>query len=215
MESSKLHTETLCLNSREEIARLIAEVLSNHSLHSPTAQTARQLLTDNPITILNICLNKYDLDQQPHCCEEESFLPVVLLQPGALESLKQSDNTAHQHTEETQEIVNLHTATISHGPLSVDKIQRRAWCYGVECQLTPKEFELLWWFVSHPQRAVTRRELVISVWGVNFDGYEHTVSNHINRLRKKLSEVSNGIVLIETVWGVGYRLNKEENTAEL
>jgi len=46
--------------------------------------------------------------------------------------------------------------------------------------------------------------------GYNHEGYEHTVNNHINRLRTKLDKINsieNGGQLVETVWGVGYKLN--------
>lgn len=211
-ETSQLQTTTLCLNNSEEIARLIADVLYNPSPLNTAAKTARHLLAESPVAILNICLNRFDAITHRHCCDEDNFLPIVLLQPeGQGQTLKPvSNHSPPSHAVQTnQGVANLQTATISCGPLSVDKIQRRAWCLGKECHLTPKEFELLWWFANHPQRAVTRRELVISIWGVDFEGYEHTVSNHINRLRKKLSQISDGKLLIETVWGVGYRLDSE------
>jgi DNA-binding response OmpR family regulator len=52
--------------------------------------------------------------------------------------------------------------------------------------------------------------LLSDVWGYNHEGYEHTVNTHINRLRNKLDSVTgidNGGQLVETVWGVGYKLN--------
>ena len=48
------------------------------------------------------------------------------------------------------------------------------------------------------------------MWGYNHEGYEHTVNTHINRLRTKLDKINsieNGGQLVETVWGVGYKLN--------
>ena len=72
-------------------------------------------------------------------------------------------------------------------------------------ELTAKEFELLWFFVSSPGTVFSRSDLLDKVWGYGHVGYEHTVNSHINRLRTKLDSISEQGSLIETVWGVGYR----------
>jgi len=91
------------------------------------------------------------------------------------------------------------------GALRVDRRQRRAWLRGAEVILTPREFDLLWYFVRHPGRVFTRHELLDGVWGYGHDGYDHTVNTHINRLRNKLGDGSAEAAFIHTVWGVGYR----------
>ena len=94
---------------------------------------------------------------------------------------------------------------IVHGPLRVDRLQRRAWLAGTEITLAPREFDLLWHFVQHPGRVFTRTELLDEVWGLGHDGYDHTVNSHINRLRSKLGDERAESTFIHTVWGVGYR----------
>jgi len=89
---------------------------------------------------------------------------------------------------------------LRHGPLHMDRVQRRAWLDGGELPLTGREFELLWCFAGEPGRAFSRGELLDRVWGTQHDGYEHTVNTHINRLRNKI-----GAGYIHTVWGRGYR----------
>jgi DNA-binding response OmpR family regulator len=96
-------------------------------------------------------------------------------------------------------------AHIEAGELRVDRLQRRAWLAGVELTLTPREFDLLWYFARHPGRAFSRSELLDSVWGYGHDGYDHTVNSHINRLRTKLGDNRNEARYIHTVWSVGYR----------
>ena len=71
--------------------------------------------------------------------------------------------------------------------------------------LTAKEFDLLVLFASHPGRAYSRQELLDVVWGYQFDGYDHTVNSHINRLRSKIEPNPSEPKYIKTVWGVGYR----------
>lgn len=78
---------------------------------------------------------------------------------------------------------------------------------GIELQLTAREFELLAYFMKHPGEVFSRSHLLNCVWGRGFEGYEHTVNSHINRLRTKIETNPAEPQLIETVWGVGYKLN--------
>jgi DNA-binding response OmpR family regulator len=71
--------------------------------------------------------------------------------------------------------------------------------------LTLREFDLLHFLLRHPGRAFSRSELLQRVWGAGFDGYEHTVNSHINRLRAKVEDNPRDPQRIVTVWGVGYR----------
>lgn len=68
--------------------------------------------------------------------------------------------------------------------------------------LTPKEFELLLFFVKNKGKALTREDLLTNVWGYGFYGDSRTVDTHIKMLRNNLGEYRD---LIKTVWGVGYR----------
>lgn len=90
--------------------------------------------------------------------------------------------------------------------LRLNRLQRRTWLRDAELTLTPREFDLLWFFAKQPGRAFSRAELLSAVWGYGHDGYDHTVNTHINRLRNKLGEDS----WINTVWGVGYRFEVVE-----
>ena len=96
-------------------------------------------------------------------------------------------------------------SAIEHGHLRVDRLQRRAWLRAAELVLAPREFDLLWHFVQHPGQVFTRSELLAEVWGLGYDGYDHTVNSHINRLRGKLGDERAEAAFIHTVWGVGYR----------
>ena len=71
--------------------------------------------------------------------------------------------------------------------------------------LTVKEFDLLLHFAKHPGRVFTRSQLLEAVWGYRYNGYEHTVNAHINRLRAKIEEDLAQPRYILTVWGIGYK----------
>ncbi len=78
---------------------------------------------------------------------------------------------------------------------------------GVQLDLTAKEFDLLSYFLQHPNDVFSRAHLLNRVWGYGHEGYEHTVNSHINRLRSKIEDDPTNPKLITTVWGVGYKLS--------
>lgn len=74
-------------------------------------------------------------------------------------------------------------------------------------ELTPKEFDLLVWLITHPRFVFTRTRLLDEIWGYDFAGDTRTVDMHIQRLRKKLHAGES----IVTVFGVGYKYVSEED----
>jgi DNA-binding response OmpR family regulator len=96
-------------------------------------------------------------------------------------------------------------APIELGGLAVDLAKRRVTLQGRPVELTAKEFDLLALFARNPGRAYSRPELLSQVWGYQYEGYEHTVNSHINRLRGKIERDPARPVFLRTVWGVGYR----------
>jgi DNA-binding response OmpR family regulator len=80
---------------------------------------------------------------------------------------------------------------------------------GQAVDLTPKEFELLSLFASHPGRVYSRKFLLENIWDYTYSGYDRTIDSHINRLRAKIEENPDDPKLVRTVWGVGYKFNDE------
>ncbi len=96
---------------------------------------------------------------------------------------------------------------IQAGDLIIDVEKRNVTLQGNPVLLTAKEFDLLLHFVNHPGRVYTRMELLEQVWVYGFEGYEHTVNSHINRLRAKIEKDPARPRYILTVWGVGYKFS--------
>ena len=90
--------------------------------------------------------------------------------------------------------------------LRIDPVARTALMDGKALELTPREFDLLYFFARHPDQVYSRMELLNQVWGHQHDGYEHTVNTHINRLRNKIEHDPATPQRILTVWGRGYKL---------
>lgn len=93
------------------------------------------------------------------------------------------------------------------GDLVVDESSYQATASGHPIQLTPREFELLHFLASHSGQVLSRDQILEGVWGIDYPGTTRTVDEHVKRIRKKLAEAGDSSVTIETVWGVGYRLD--------
>ena len=76
---------------------------------------------------------------------------------------------------------------------------------GKPVALTSKEFDLLLHFLRNPGRVYSRLQLLDAVWGYGYEGYEHNVNCHINRLRAKIEKNQARPSWILTVRGVGYK----------
>lgn len=103
----------------------------------------------------------------------------------------------------------LTSSVISFSGLEIDLDKRKVTLNNNRVDLSPKEFELITLLASNPGKSYSRKRLLNMVWGYDFEGYEHTVNSHINRLRAKIEEDVSNPKFILTTWGVGYRFNEE------
>ena len=88
------------------------------------------------------------------------------------------------------------------GNIVIDLDQYRVTVGGKRIELTPKEIELLYFLMSHPNRVFTREDLLGYVWNFDFTGGTRTVDAHVKNLRKKLGQ--HDTWNIQTLWGIGY-----------
>jgi two-component system alkaline phosphatase synthesis response regulator PhoP len=98
---------------------------------------------------------------------------------------------------------------LQYGDLLIDRDKRKVTIKNTRIELSPKEFELLNLLAGNPGKSYDRSRILNIVWGYDFDGYEHTVNSHINRLRSKIEPDIQKPTYILTTWGVGYRFNEE------
>jgi len=93
------------------------------------------------------------------------------------------------------------------GALELDLEARRATVGGKALELTSREFDLLSFFLSHPDRVHSREQLLEAVWGSRYFGTGRTVDNFVARLRAHIGDDAESPRHLETVRGVGYRFN--------
>ncbi len=122
----------------------------------------------------------------------------VLLRVKAL--LRRSSPTQFLQTETVAKNV------IVFNHLTIDHDAHRVTAGGKEVNLTPKEYELLYYLAKTPDKVYAREQLLKDVWNYEFFGDLRTVDTHVKRLREKLNKVSpEAASMIVTVWGVGYK----------
>ena len=95
------------------------------------------------------------------------------------------------------------------GEITLDRAGRTVNVSGIQVALTPSEFDLLETFMLSPGRAFSRLDLLESVSGDAYEGYERTIDVHIRNLRTKIEQIPSEPRYIQTVYGMGYRFAAE------
>lgn len=90
----------------------------------------------------------------------------------------------------------------SYGAITINEKSRKVSLENEELELTPKEYDLLFFLTKHPNQVWTREQILQNVWGYDFYGSLRTVDTHIKTLRMKIGDYSH---YISTIWGVGYK----------
>lgn len=90
--------------------------------------------------------------------------------------------------------------------LTIDRGTHRCRLNGQDLDLTPIEFDILYYLCEHRGKAVSSEEIFEQVWKEDFLDQDNTVMAHIARLRKKMNESPRNPKYVKTVWGVGYTI---------
>lgn len=102
--------------------------------------------------------------------------------------------------------------TLRYGPLAMDRLRHEASVDGAKLDLTAREFQLLEYFLLHPEEVVRRTTLLEKVWDMHFDPESNVVDVHVGNLRRKLNALA-GEQLVQTVRGVGFILRRADKPA--
>jgi DNA-binding response OmpR family regulator len=142
-------------------------------------------------------------------------LPELLARVKALlrraELLRLAHHHAHQQAEketQAQQSAQVAAAALRNGELHIFPVKRQVQLMGRLLDFTALEFDLLLHFAKHPGHVFSRGQLLDAVWGYSHEGYEHTVTSHINRLRAKIETDPMRPEFIVTVRGAGYKMRE-------
>ncbi len=113
-----------------------------------------------------------------------------------------------RRAERTMEQLDSENVELRYDDLYINVGMRVVELSGERIELSPKEFDLLVYLASHPGKTYSRMQLLDQIWGYEFEGFEHTVNSHINRLRSKIEHNMSQPEYILTTWGVGYKFRE-------
>jgi two-component system OmpR family response regulator len=99
---------------------------------------------------------------------------------------------------------------LRYGPITLDRLRHVATVHDTRLDLTPKEFQLLEFFLLHTEEVVRRTTLLEKVWDMHFDPESNVVDVHVGNLRRKLTQAA-GEPLLATVRGVGFSLRRDKD----
>jgi two-component system response regulator ResD len=230
------NVRVLVVDDEERIRRLIKMYLEREQFHLDEAENGEEALkmaleNDYDLIILDLMLPGMDGIEVCEKLRDHKSTPVIMLTAKGEESnriqgfeagaddyvvkpfsprelvfrvkavLRRAASNAYLDTANPQ------FETISFPHLTINHSAHRVLVDGVEVNLTPKEYELLYYLAQVPDKVFTREQLLKDVWQYEFFGDLRTVDTHVKRLREKLNKISpEAAKMIGTVWGVGYKL---------
>lgn len=170
-------------------------------------EVCRQLRTKSAVPIMMLTAKSEEIDR---VLGLEMGADDYITKPFSVRELIARVKAVFRRTKMTAERSEVQQESIlEFDGLTIDIDKRKVIVREKKVELSPKEFELLVLMASHPGKSYSRADLLKLVWGYDFDGYEHTVNSHINRLRAKIEGDMNNPQYIMTTWGVGYKFNEE------
>ena len=216
------------------MGELLSDVLGAHAFEVLVSQTGNDALTtvaqraDIALVLLDMILpDTHGLQVLQQLQRTRPELPVVMLsglgsesdvvvglemgaddylaKPFSLLELIARVKALFRRQEAMGQNIRLEGGLIRCHGLHIDPLAREVRLCGELIDLTPREFDLLYWFARHPGEVFSRLSLLDNVWGYQHEGYEHTVNTHINRLRTKIEHDAAEPEIILTVWGKGYK----------
>jgi len=223
----------LVVDDEEQIRKLVRLYLEKEGFAVEEAEDGRVALDKFRVgkySLIIIDLMMPDIDGWRVCREirESSLIPIIMLTARGEEfervlglELGADDYLVKPFS--TKELVarvkallrrstgQLHpvSSEITAGSLCIDKERHRVSIGGEVVNLTPLEFDLLYFLAKNRGRVFTREQLMETVWGYDFYGDARTVDTHVKKLREKLNPPEIKKMLV-TVWGVGYKFDPDQ-----
>jgi len=224
----------LIVDDEPAILRVVERNLGAHDFQVQTAETgaaALALLRESQPDVLIVDLGLPDMDGADviRSVRAEASTPIIVLsvRGGERDKVAALDLGADDYLTKPFGVEELlarvrvalrHAAGPASGPeavfrtgrLEVDLEHRRVRVSGADVHLTPTEYELLSEFIAHPDRVLTDRMLLSSVWGPEYGDESHYLHVYMARLRRKIEPDARHLQYLLTEPGVGYRLVTHE-----
>jgi DNA-binding response OmpR family regulator len=221
-------TTVLVVDDEPTIREIVVGYLQRdgfRTLEAADGHRARELLETEPpdLVVLDVMLPGPDGLELCRWIRSHSRLPIIMLTARGEESdrivglelgaddyvtkpFSPRELTARVRTVlRRSEPADADAKRLSFDGLALDASTRQVTLKGEPVRLTAKEFDLLWFLASHPQRVFSRDDIMRRIWGYSAALDTGTLTVHVRRLREKLEDDPSHPSRLETVWGIGYR----------
>lgn len=221
----------LVADDEPTILKFLAAVLDRAGFVVTTATNGREALEEYKnsrpdLIILDVMMPKMDGFEVCHKIREESSVPIIFLTAkkdtvNKITGLSLgSDDYLTKPFDSVELLLRIHAIlrrsidnSDERGNKKIIKVQglvlnrasRVVEVNGVEVDLTPKEFDLLWLLASHPNLVFTKDQLIYQIWDTKFCENTGIVTTLVKRLREKIEGDHNNPLYIKTIRGVGYK----------
>lgn len=165
-------------------------------------EICRQIRHDSDIPVLMVSAKKEDIDKIRGLGLGADDYITKPFSPSELVARVKAHIARYERLIGSREQRN---ETISIRGLRIDKASRRVFVNDKEVTLTTKEFDVLIFLATNPNRVFSKEELFDKLWGVDSYGDIATVTVHVKKIREKIELDSSNPQYIETIWGAGYR----------
>lgn len=229
-----MEPEILVVDDEREIADLVEVYLKNEGYRVHSCGSAGEALrcvesTELSLAILDVMLPDMDGFQLCQKIREHHMFPIIMLTArvedmdkimgltlGAddyvtkpfnpLELVARVKTQLRRYTRYNVAPPERGEAEFDFSGLYICRDSRKCQLYGKDLNLTPTEFDILWYLCEHRGKVVSSEELFEAVWKEQYFDSNNTVMTHIARIREKMKEPSRRPKFIKTVWGVGYTI---------
>jgi DNA-binding response OmpR family regulator len=223
----------LIIEDETDIAELERDYLDVNGYACDLAATGEEglsLARTNDYSLILLDLMLPDIDGFQLCKQLREFLDIPILMVTArredIDKIRGFDRGADDyivkpftpselvarvkaHIARYERLINRETnRTIEIQNLVIDPDSRRIFVDTEEKIVTAKEFDLLYFLATNPNRVFSKEHLFERIWGYDSLGDVTTVTVHIRKIREKIERDPSSPVFIETIWGVGYRFRK-------
>ncbi|EJO5346946.1 response regulator transcription factor [Clostridium botulinum] len=125
-------------------------------------------------------------------------------------SIKELKARVQAHLRREKRISLNNKSKISFGKLTLDINSRKVYYEEEEIIFTAKEFDIVELLALHPEQVFSKEQIYEKIWGYDADGNASTVAEHVKKIRAKFIKINKSLNNISTVWGVGYRWEKNK-----
>lgn len=224
--------KVLVVDDEPKILKIVEHCLIREGYEVITALDGRQaieqfLRLEPDLVILDLMLPHVDGFQVCRTIRETSSIPIIILsvrneeldkilgfnlgvddyltKPFSPVELCLRVKALLRRTRQEQSALNTDPPSFSHKGLRINPVTREFYIDDIPIELTAKEFDLLWFFVKHPNKVFTRKQLLYQIWQTDYYGNDDVVTVLISRLREKVEQNKSQPSFIITLRGVGYK----------